>query len=206
MFAKPPDSKPRSGEPQSRHSNGLEQFFSHIRDESGLSILDLGGASQANVSFITGLGHKLYTEDFLRSLRQHFGGGRMPEPPHPSQVAAFLDESLNYPERNFDGVLAWDVLEYCEPPVSAAVIERLLGLVKPNSYMLAIFHAPDRPEAPEQYSFRIQDSKTLILMPRERRPILQSFNNRGLEKLFQAFDSLKFFLTRDALREVIVKR
>jgi hypothetical protein len=37
-----------------------------------------------------------------------------------------------------------------------------------------------------------------------RRPA-QLFNNRSLEKLFTRYDSVKFFLTRERLREVIVK-
>ena len=37
-----------------------------------------------------------------------------------------------------------------------------------------------------------------------RRPT-QLFNNRSLEKLFDRFASVKFFLTREQLREVIVK-
>jgi hypothetical protein len=37
-----------------------------------------------------------------------------------------------------------------------------------------------------------------------RRPA-RLFNNRGLEKLFGRFESVKFFLTRDRLREVIAK-
>jgi hypothetical protein len=37
-----------------------------------------------------------------------------------------------------------------------------------------------------------------------RRPA-QLFNNRSLEKLFVNFDSVKFFLTRERLREVIIK-
>jgi hypothetical protein len=31
------------------------------------------------------------------------------------------------------------------------------------------------------------------------------YNNRSLEKLFARFESVKFFLTRERLREVIVK-
>jgi hypothetical protein len=31
------------------------------------------------------------------------------------------------------------------------------------------------------------------------------YNNRGLEKLFGRFESVKFFLTRDRLREIISK-
>jgi hypothetical protein len=34
----------------------------------------------------------------------------------------------------------------------------------------------------------------------------QPFNNRNLERLFAKFDSVKFFLTREHLREVIIRR
>src|ERR1041384_981137 len=56
-----------------RPSRGLEEFFSYIRDQTGLTILDLGGATQKNVSFITELGHRLYSEDFLAILKETFG-------------------------------------------------------------------------------------------------------------------------------------
>jgi len=61
-----------------RNSNGLDQFFSYIKGETGLSILDLAGVNQSNVSFITGLGHKIYSEDFLRSLRLAANGDPYP--------------------------------------------------------------------------------------------------------------------------------
>src|ERR1035437_7942268 len=55
-----------------RQSRGLEEFFNYIRDQSGLTILDLGGATQQNVSFITNLGHRLYSEDFIQILNETF--------------------------------------------------------------------------------------------------------------------------------------
>src|SRR5215468_2343127 len=65
----------RGSEPvvSTRPSRGLEEFFAHIRDTTGLTILDLGGANQQNVSFITGLGHRLYSENFLQILNDTFG-------------------------------------------------------------------------------------------------------------------------------------
>src|SRR5437879_1028506 len=57
----------------SRPSRGLEQFFAYIRGQQGLSVLDLAGASQDNINFITNLGHRLYSEDFVRSLDDNFG-------------------------------------------------------------------------------------------------------------------------------------
>ena len=52
----------------------------------------------------------------------------------------------------------------------------------------------------------IVDNKTLQLTERGIRPAGQVFNNRNLERLFGDFDSVKFFLTRESLREVIVRR
>ncbi|HYO80835.1 MAG TPA: hypothetical protein VES20_05490, partial [Bryobacteraceae bacterium] len=55
-----------TGEPRVRSSNGLEEFFASLQDRSGLTILDWAGASQDNVSFITSMGHRLSSEDFVR--------------------------------------------------------------------------------------------------------------------------------------------
>jgi len=56
------------------------------------------------------------------------------------------------------------------------------------------------------YNYRIAGPKTVSLTPRGERKPVQYFNNRSLEKLFQRYHSVKFFLTRDHLREVIVRR
>jgi hypothetical protein len=183
-----------------RHSNGLDQFFTYVKGESGLSILDLAGVNQANVSFITNLGHRIYSEDFLRSLRLAANGD--PQPP----AETFLKQNLNHPDGSLDGVLVWDVLEYLSGPLLVATVERLSRIVKPGSYILAVFQAQDKVESVPHYSFRIHDSKTLLVAERGRRKPEQIFNNRSLEKLFHEFESLKFFLARDKLREVIVRR
>ena len=64
----PPPFRRGPAEPHARHSHGLEQFLSHLQKRDSLRVLDVGGVTQANVSFITELGHKLYAEDFLRAL------------------------------------------------------------------------------------------------------------------------------------------
>lgn len=193
-------------DPYTRHSHGLEQFFAYIRDRAGLSILDLGETTQANVQFITSLGHKVYSEDFLRSLDTAFGPDDLSEQSHPASIELFLRQNLDYDARQFDGVLVWDVLQYMAPPLLTAVLDRLQQIVKPASYLLSIFHAQERRGPLPFYTFRIHDARTLLLTARGMRQPAQTFNNRTLEKLFHNFESLKFFLTREQLREVIVKR
>jgi 2-polyprenyl-3-methyl-5-hydroxy-6-metoxy-1,4-benzoquinol methylase len=188
-----------------RPSRGLEEFFKYIRDTSGLTILDLGVATQQNVSFITNLGHRLYAADFLQSLNETFGLEDTVDQSNPGQIEYFLKQALDYPEGHFDAVLIWDVLEYLAPALLTAVVERLHRIVRPKSYMLAFFHADNKLEAVPFYTFRIQQLNTLQVAQQGHRRPAQLFNNRGLEKLFGRFESVKFFLTRERLREVIIK-
>jgi hypothetical protein len=201
-------SAPRNGQEAvaTRPSRGLEEFFTYIRGQSGLTILDLGGATQQNVSFITNLGHRLYSEDFLRILNETFGeDGGVEQQSNPGQIDYFLRQALDYPEGQFDGVLVWDVLEYLSPALLAAVIERLHKIVRPKSYLLAFFHSDDKLDTVPYYTFRIQEVNALQVAQHGARRPAQLFNNRSLEKLFTQFDSVKFFLTRERLREVIIK-
>lgn len=117
----------------------------------------------------------------------------------------FLRQALDYPEGHFDGVLIWDVLEYLSPALLAAVVERLHKVVRPGGYMLAFFHADEKLEAVPFYAFRIQDTKNLQVVQQGTRRPIQLFNNRSLERLFSRADSVKFFLTKDRLREVVLR-
>lgn len=186
-----------------RSSRGLQEFFNYIRGQSGLTILDFGAATQQNVSFITNLGHRLYSENFLQLLKESFTDAA--DQANPGRIEHFLKQALDYPEGQFDGVLIWDVLEYLSPALLAAVVERLHKIVRPQSYMLAFFHSDDKQEAVPFYTFRIQDLNTLQVDQHGARQPVQLFNNRSLEKLFGRFGSVKFFLTRERLREVIIK-
>jgi len=187
----------------SRASRGLEQFFFCHRGEVGLSILDLAGASQENINFITNLGHRLYSEDFVRTLDDIFGDE---DPGDPARIEHFLRQTLSFEPGQFDGVLVWDVLQYLSPALLTATLERLRSIVRPQSYLLAYFHSDEKAQQVPFYSFRIKDQQHILLSQRGLRKPAQIFNNRSLEKLFQKFESVKFFLTREQLREVIVRR
>ncbi|HTP87652.1 MAG TPA: class I SAM-dependent methyltransferase [Bryobacteraceae bacterium] len=193
---------------QNRNSHGLDQFFASIRERSGLSILDLAGASQANITFITQLGHKLYSDDILRTLSASFGTDSefLTRQAEPQRAEYFLQQSLDFPDDTFDGALVWDTLQFLAPPLLQLTVDRLSRVLRPGAYMLSFFCADEKAKAIPVNSYRIQDSKTLNLVPRgETRPA-QFFNNRAIERLFHDFQSVKFFLTRDNQREVIARR
>lgn len=190
-----------------RHSPGLEQFFSSLANQP-TAILDLAGASQANVTFITGLGHRIYSDDILRALDMAFGDGPdfLENQSDPARVEQFMSHTLDFPVSSLGGALLWDTLQFLAPPLLQAALDQLFHILEPGSSMLAYFHADERATSVSVSSYRIMDQKTVQISSKNQRRPAQYFNNRALEKLFQRFNSVKFFLTRDNLREVIVRR
>lgn len=210
--AKPPSlnsSHPiQSGPGTTRSSNGLDQFFASLQERENLSILDLAGASQANISFITNLGHRIYSDDILHTLDEAFGGSSdfIENQSDPKRIELFLRQSLDFPDAHFDGALVWDTLQFLSPHLLQETVNRLSRILRPQASLLAFFNAEEKLTSIPVSSYRILSSKSLLLLPRGERKPAQFFHNRTLEKLFQNFYSVKFFLTRDHLREVIVKR
>jgi SAM-dependent methyltransferase len=180
---------------QRRSSHGFEQCLIGLPAEEAGRVLDIGEFTQANVTFIIGLGHRLTFEDLLRSVGDPDG---MP--------TGRLTRALDFPENSFDAALIWDVFEHIPPHAAEIVVSKLYRVVRPGGRLFACFHAETRDQTVDRHAFRIVDSKTLLLQPRGRRKVTQAFNNRAIEKLFAPFSSVKFFLTRDSIREVVVSK
>ena len=194
---------------ETRQSHGLDQFCSSLEERPGLSILDFAGGNQATVSFITGYGHRLYSDDFLRQLDLCFGNG--PEDffenqSNPLLISKFIEKALPFSEESFDGALVWDSLQFLSAPLLLTVVTKIYRVLRPGASLLAMFHTEERIESIATYAYRIQDHRTIQMTALAQRKPAQIFSNRSLEKMFQDFHSVKFFLTRDRLREVIVRR
>ena len=172
-----------------------------------MSILDLGGANQTNILQLTAMGHRLSNEDLILSLDSYLSDPEVAQnPENPVFVEDFLDQTLGREDYAFDAALVWDILQFLPPYLLQPMVSRLQRILRPGAPVVALFHAEEKSPEVQLYSYRIHDPKTLTLVPRGLRLRHQFFNNRGFERLFQNFNSIKFFLTRDSLREVIIRR
>ena len=178
-----------------------------IAREENLKILDLGSTSPANITFMTGLGHRFHQEDVLRLsndkslLIPHGDDGSTT-----MDVDRFLSENLNFGREEFDAVMFWDLADFLPEPLVKPLIERVYVAMKPSAIMLAFFHTKDAgPEAPF-YRYNIATRETLELQPVRAYRLQRVFNNRHVENLFHDYQSIKFFLGRDNIREVLVIR
>lgn len=191
----------------SRRSYSFETITRRLVELPCQHVLDFGGLNQPNLDFFSKLGHRLYSEDLLRSIDTFFTPEEI-EQRHidASRLEQFLDESLDFPDQSTDAALCWDVLQFVPPVLCGAIVERLFRILAPDAYLLAYFHPETGPQKSCAHLCRIVDDKTLMMRQRGTARTVQAFNNRAIERLFQRFRTVKFFLTRDHLREVIVQR
>jgi hypothetical protein len=197
-----------------RHSTAFKEFMRTIGKEEELSFLDLGATSATNISLLTERGHRLRTEDLLGSSFDPDVYVTGPEG-KTLDVDRFLKDNLQFRGQQFDAVFFWDIADYLPEPLVKPVIERICVSMKPGAMLLAFFHTKDAgPDAP--YSrYHIVGDDALDLQPlmvsngngsASLVKLQRVFNNRHIENLFRDYSSLKFFLARDSMREVLVVR
>jgi SAM-dependent methyltransferase len=205
-----------------RRSSALAELSRVFTSEETLCVLDIGATSATNIRLFTERGHRIYSEDLLESstdpaLRVHDEQG-LPV----LDSKRFLEENLVYPTGQFDVVFCWNLADYMDESLVKPVVGRLWTVMKPGAMLLAFFHTREAgPDAP-CYRYHISGKDTLemqALSPKQGqrkesvnaaggRPftLQRVFNNRHIENLFRDFGSIKFFLSRDNIREVLVVR
>lgn len=176
-----------------RRSYGLEQITEYLQGFEGGQVVDFGGACQDNIDFVTGLGHRLYAEDVLVTLAGTAGADPLPA------------DCLALPRSSVHAAFCWDRLQFLSEPQVEALLGRLHQVLAPGGVLLAIFHPEQAPTA-SPLSCRIVGGEQLLITPALAPRPCRPFNPRAIERLFQSFESVKFYLTRDNLQEVIVRR
>jgi SAM-dependent methyltransferase len=205
--AKPPSASGEGAVRIPRRSTGFNQFTRSILRPDGQRILDLGSTSSSNINFLTGLGHKAYNEDVLMEAK----ASRLviPGPEDGSttvDVARCLSEDLQYDAESFDAVLLWDLCDYLPEPLVKPIVERIYQITKPRGVLLAFFHTRDAGAEAPYFRYHIKNEETLELQQGPHFQLQRVFQNRHVENLFHDYNSIKFFLGKENIREVLLVR
>ncbi len=208
-----------------RRSSGLGEVSRTLQSSQPICVLDIGSTSAANIRYLTELGHKIYSEDLLEASTDLSLITKDEQGKPILDSKRFLADNLVYPAAQFDIVLCWNLADYMDESLVKPVVARLWSTIKPGGMLLAFFHTREAgPDAP-CYRYHIVGNDTLEMQHVEARKDMRKgptgaihtaieksfrlqrvFNNRHIETLFRDFGSIKFFLTRDNIREVLVVR
>jgi SAM-dependent methyltransferase len=200
-----------AGERVPRRSNGLAELTKYIEREGSCSILDLGPTSPANISYFTNLGARSYTEDVLRSSRNPEYLAKNSDGQTVIDPDKFLTENLNFDAETFDAVLCWDAPDYMDEGLVKPVVQRLHKVMKPHGLLLGFFHTKDAGADSPYFRYHIAgpdtvEMQTIPTSSNQHFKLQRVFNNRHIENLFHDYASIKFFLGRDNIREVLIVR
>ncbi len=190
-----------------RRSTGFHEFTKAILKPEGQVVLDLGPTSPSNIEFITQLGHRVFNDDVLAGSADK--GLLVPgakEGEEVIDVERFLAENLVMEPETFDAVLLWDVCDYLPEPLVKPVIEQIRRVTKPNGLLLGFFHTKDAGADVPYCRYHMKDPQTLELQQGPPFHLQRIFNNRHIENLFHDYKSIKFFLGKDNIREVLIVR
>jgi SAM-dependent methyltransferase len=193
--------------PDARKSHGLQTLVSSMASKQHLYVLDFGGPVQENIDFVTGAGHKLYVDDLLYDYDYFFSPKEQAERNFRSgRVEEFIDSALAFDEHVADLILIWDRLQYLPPAIAEAVVERVRRILAPDGLLLALFRTDSSGADRSPYSSRILDGQTLLLREQARQRPMETFNPRTIQKLFQNYGEVRFFVSRESLQEVLIRR
>ncbi len=185
----------------SRVSSGWLALLKTLKENEGQRVLDIGPTSSNNINFLTSLGHSIYMADLASEAINPKWRSNDPDAPFPAE--GFIQENLNFGARRFDTVLFWDAGDYLPPVLLNAVIARLHDSIVPHGELLAFFHV--KPGTCLN-RYHLRDDGRVDVQYISDQPTGELLNNRQIEKLFAAYNSYKFFLAKDNLREVVVTR
>lgn len=208
-----------------RRSSGLGELSRTLASDEPLCVLDIGSTSPTNIAYLTERGHKIYSEDLLIASTDPSLAMKDEQGNPTLDSKRFLSDNLVFKAAQFDVVMCWNLADYMDESLVKPVMGRLWSVLKPGGMMLAFFHTKEAgPDAP-CYRFHIIGNDMLEMQPivakRESRRgptgavhttlgggfrLQRVFNNRHIETLFRDFASIKFFLARDNVREVLVVR
>ena len=190
-----------------------------LKSEDTLCVLDIGATSASNIRFFTERGHRIYSQDLLEASTDSALVISNEQGLPTLDSKKFLEENLAYPNTHFDLVFCWNLADYMDESLVKPVIGRLWSVMKPGAMLVAFFHTREAgPDAP-YYRYHITGNDTLEMHALNVKPgtrkerssarnftLQRVFNNRHIENLFRDFASIKFFLSRDNVREVLVVR
>jgi hypothetical protein len=201
---------PAVGVESTRVSNGLKELMWNLDGLGRGTLLDMGGAWQATLSFFIEKGFRVTTDDLLRTWKQFLDNEEKEFRERSKSDASldlspagranrFFESNIQYPTSSFDVVLLWDLLDYLDPAMATRTVAAITELLRPGGVVFSMFHSK-KPEGFQRY--RVADSGTLqVVSSQIICPAQRVYQNREIQDLFGRYRTAKSFIARDQLRE-----
>jgi hypothetical protein len=174
-----------------RASPGLAALFAALSQDGRHSVLDLGSATGRSLRL---LGR------FARQIRFM---GLIPESSGGDSLVSALRALPPNPDRPYDVVLAWDVLDRIDPEDRSPVVARLVELTAPGARLYVVVHS-DEALARRPVRLRLVDLDRVSQEPAGPPELAHpQLLPAQLERLLAPFEVVNAFMLRVGVREYV---
>jgi cyclopropane fatty-acyl-phospholipid synthase-like methyltransferase len=185
-------------------TKALTRFLASLGTQSQANLLDLGPVVGSNVNFFgEQLGCKILVEDLMSDIDRHVREDRVAELP------AFFKTRFPQPSGSVDGILCWDVFDYLDKASAQSLAQELMRLLRPDGVLLAFFSTsePQAGARPTYTRHVVVDQnslqhRTYSAARGKQRP----FQNRDVQRMFEALRVAEQFLLKTNVREVLLRK
>ncbi len=184
----------------------LKDFVENVTRREYPVVLDIGPVIGSNVEYFLGSRIKIHMEDFLSAyLKPDYWAaveGQMV-----LDEERFFSENFNYTEAYFDGLICWDLLSFMEPRFAKHYVDRIGLAMKPGGVVMALFHSVKPKEATPPSKHRLIGEGKLEYIPLDvKLEVKKAYQTRDINQLFGGFQSLKFYLLKHNILEVLLRK
>ena len=200
-------------------TRGLSKFVAALAGVKAPTVVDLGAAVGANVTFLGELfGCKLHVEDILSAadiwwpLLPDDAGSDDEEDDLDAKAAEGRADALEaarhlgHESGSVDGVLCWDVFDYLQAEAADALGREVTRVLRPGGVTF-VCHGPRDREVQGPVQYEILDEMTLRHRTvKVARPAISARESREMTKLFAGLSIASSFLLKSSMRELVLRK
>lgn len=186
-----PTPDPAVPEPAERITPGLAAVFERVSEDRSHAVLDLGSADGSSLRVYSRFARWVRFADVLDSASS------------PAGRAAALSSLPPNPERPYDLVFAWDILDRLPPQDRPGLVARLAELSAPGARLFIVVESSDlRPTDLLRFTLAGID-RVRYESTGEPRPVHAPVLPADVKRLIEPFQVHRAFSTRVGLREYV---
>lgn len=195
---------PAPGTPAGELTNSplLAGLVAQCAERPRCHVLDLGPAIGSNIAFFQQLHCKLGIADCGAELLRLSARGEDDATPLDAQLARLLPVD---PDEPYDAILAWDLLNYLDKPLFAALTAHLAPAVTGDTHLHAYIGAR-RTLAAEPAQYRLQDDGRVEVLARSTATReCPCYHQMELRHLLPQFGVVRSMLLQNGMQEYLFK-
>lgn len=185
-------------EPDRSHhtSNVLRVFTERLKRSQNAQLLDLGPVCGENINFFAKRVKRLFVCDMFLRLDLACRQG-LP--------TTHVWQHLDYPPLSFDGIMLWGLIDYLDDSEVRKLLDLCNTMLKPSGTLLAVVRDEFTTTSTID-SYVIADNFEVYLRPQPHLSLsLRTRHNRALLAIVAPFTPIKSFVSRDGIKEILLR-